>query len=147
MSQNINKVDHVVFMIRPENLEAARVRFQELLGIGFEGPIEAIDYGVRIYIDWSAGVELMAPVNPEKAKAPVEFLETRGEGVWRIVFGVADNDVAIARAKSLGVEVLFRQEGLVHNDAWRERFETIDEAPLAPVYGVPLSFGDIRRID
>jgi methylmalonyl-CoA/ethylmalonyl-CoA epimerase len=145
--QNVNKVDHVVFMVWPENLDAARSTFQTMLGVTFEGPIDAAAQGVRIYIDWDAGIELMSPVDPDTAVAPMRFLRERGEGVWRIVFGVASVDDALAQAATVGVHELFRAPNCIElSPSWSERFERIDECPMETVHGVSLSYGDIRRL-
>ncbi len=144
--QNVNKIDHVVFMLWPENLESAKETFERLLSIKLEGPIESQEQGVRIYIDWESGIELMSPADPEKAVAPMKFLRERGEGVWRIIYGVASVDDAVARAAELGINQLFRAKDCINlSESWSSRFELIDECPMEPVHGVALSFGDIRR--
>jgi|ERR1700677_1532840 4-hydroxyphenylpyruvate dioxygenase-like putative hemolysin len=146
--QNIQRIDHIVFLVHLENLETAMRDFEQLLDITLSGPHYKPDMGIKIYVDWESGIEIYAPVNPEIAVEQSEFLRTRGEGIFRLVFGVADREAAIARAENLGHPIKARVGGFSVTDDWRSVFKRLDEAPLAaPVHGVWLNFGQLEPVD
>jgi methylmalonyl-CoA/ethylmalonyl-CoA epimerase len=51
-------------------------------------------------------LELMEPVGPDTSWR--EFLETNGEGVQRIAFGIRDLDKTVKRSEGLGMPVVHR---------------------------------------
>jgi hypothetical protein len=144
---NGNRVDHVVICVWPENLESAVAHFTELLDIRLEGPFESAKAGLTIYIDWDAGFEVVAPTNPDADwDEPRRFLEEKGEGIFRIVFGMADQAAALERARALGHESTSPSDVFALNPAWRDRFVRMDEARLlGHVNGVGLTLGQIDR--
>ena len=106
MKKFTNHVDHVAWISRPETI-AANVAQLEMLTDAKLTRFERKDMGFVMYISWEAGLEVVAPL-PE----PTEFnqwlrdwLDTRGEGVMSVVFGVRDLDRHKARLERLGVEV------------------------------------------
>jgi 4-hydroxyphenylpyruvate dioxygenase-like putative hemolysin len=140
-SQNINRIDHVIILVTLDNLDRAAAEFSELLALTMEGPFDT--GGLRVYIDWAAGIELYAPTDPAIAVEQTQFLAEHGEGVFRIVFGVRDRSAAIARAEELGIDAR-TIDGFTVNERWQDSFERIDEAPLSrPVHGVRINFGEI----
>ena len=136
------RVDHVVICVEPHHLEGAARRFEGLLGISFEGPIAVPPLGSTIFTDQGAGIELVAPTDPSIARAQREFLDTHGEGVLRVVFGVADIDAARHRAISMGIDVQppFDPTDLV--PYWRPRFARSLQAHVEPAYGLALSLSE-----
>lgn len=143
--QNIGRVNHVVVVVYPENLESAVKSFSELLDLEMEGPFDSKGGGLTVYIDLNAGIEIVAPYDREIATRHFEHLDTHGEGIMTIAFGVADKDAAAARAKELGYEVWRWAEGFAVNPAWADRFEVFSEAALTPtLHGTRLKFAELR---
>jgi hypothetical protein len=127
------KLHHVVFCVRHDNQERAADLWRDL-GLTFaEVPLP--DLGIRVLIDWDAGIELVAPVPGSGAEAAAfaTFLETRGEGIYSVVMAVDEVDGPEAIAVRYGALVEYRQHrdhgGLV-----------IDEVMLEPVHGMPITF-------
>ena len=142
--QNIGRVNHVVVVVYPENLESAVRSFSALLDLDMEGPYDSKTGGMTVYIDLAAGIEIVAPYNPEIATRHYEHLEKHGEGIMTVAFGVADRDAAVARAEGLGFEVWRWANGFDVNPAWVDEFEVFDEAALSPMlHGTRLKFAEV----
>ena len=144
--QNIQRIDHIVMVAEPENVESAAKTYAKLFDIEWEGPFDAEEVGLRCYVCWDAGLELVAPFDKSKMPDMAAFLATHGEGIYRVVFGVSDREAALARAESMGLEVLFRSDALKSNPIWKDRFARIDLSGITPVHGVRISFGQIEPI-
>jgi hypothetical protein len=86
--QNILRIDHIVMVAEPENVDSAAETFAKLLDIEWEGPFDAEEVGLRCYVSWDAGLELVAPFDKAKMPDMAAFLGTHGEGIYRVVFGV-----------------------------------------------------------
>jgi hypothetical protein len=106
MKKFTNHIDHVAWISWPETLEANIAQLEKLADAKLTR-FERKDMGFVMYINWEAGLEVVSPL-PE----PTEFnqwlrdwLETRGEGVMSVVFGVRDLDRHKARLEQLGFEV------------------------------------------
>lgn len=106
MKKFTNHIDHVAWISRLENLEANIAELEKLAGAKLTR-FERKDMGFVMCISWEAGLEVVAPL-----EEPTEFnqwlrdwLDTRGEGVMSVVFGVRDLDRHKARLAALGVEV------------------------------------------
>ncbi len=127
------KLHHVVFCVHHRNQERAANLWRGL-GLTF-ADIALPDLGIRVLIDWDAGIELVSPVpgSGETAAAFTTFLENRGEGIYSVVMAVEEVDGAVAVADRYGAEVEYRQHRQ-HGSL------SIDEAMLAPVYGMPITF-------
>jgi methylmalonyl-CoA/ethylmalonyl-CoA epimerase len=127
------KLHHVVFCVHHRNLERAAELWRDL-GLTF-AEIDLADLGIKVLIDWNAGIELVSPVPGSGQSAAVftTFLENRGEGVYSVVMAVDEVGGAVAIAQRYGVQVEYsqhRQHGSL----------TIDEVMLAPVHGMPITF-------
>jgi hypothetical protein len=101
-----NHIDHVAWISRLENIESNVAELEKLADAKLTR-FERKDMGFVMYINWEAGLEVVAPL-----ETPTEFnqmlrdwLETRGEGVMSVVFGVKDLDRHKARLEALGFEV------------------------------------------
>lgn len=105
MKQNVNHVDHVVWIAHPDNQAAYAERLGSLAGRPLEGPFERTDLGVRIYMSWETGLELLSPIpdhDSEFTRILTTALAARGEGVFAVVFGVPDLEEARSRARQAG---------------------------------------------
>jgi catechol 2,3-dioxygenase-like lactoylglutathione lyase family enzyme len=128
-----HRVDHVALVVRKENLDDAVSRFSALFAIQMEGPFRSA--GLTIYINWDAGLELLSPEDETADNAPARFLRDRGEGLFRLIFGVDDLDAARQRAASSGVRTR-DINAFDLNPEWAERYERMDEALLDdPIFG------------
>ena len=101
-----NHIDHVTWISRLETLEANVAHLEKLTGAKLTR-FERKDMGFVMYISWEAGLEVVAPL-----KEPTDFnkmlsqwLDTRGEGLMAVVFGVEDLDKHKARLEKQGIEV------------------------------------------
>lgn len=144
LQQPVNRVSHVVYCLRPENLDRAAAFFSEVLGARFEDSSRP-ELGLRILISLESGIELIAP-SPELGATPArftEFLEQHGEGVYDLVYGVRDLDETIARAATHGVGVTHRGS-FAHLPPWKGRMDVLDEAHLEPVFGIHVTLGRIE---
>ena len=103
MGNNVGRVDHVVMMCRPENLEAATKRLSEMLEIEFV-PFDAPRQGIRGTLSIEGMLEFITPrEDGSPASASLErVIEERGEGVHSITFGVADAQATHDRLVSQG---------------------------------------------
>lgn len=106
MKKFINHVDHVAWLSRPENLEANVAHLEKLTGATL-ARFDREDMGFSMCISWEAGLEVVAPMERR-----TDFnswlwseLETKGEGVSSVVFGVRDLDAHKARLEAIGIPV------------------------------------------
>jgi len=144
VSQRSKHVDHIILCLEPENVAAAAATFTKLLDIDLEGPLERAGTGLVIYVDWDAGIELMAPSDPSIAREQRQFLDEHGEGVFRICFNFPDRDEALDRAESMGIEVRSRFDVLDLFPHWRNRFDRALESHLEHVHGVSFNFCQVE---
>jgi len=146
MKKFTNHIDHVAWISRPETLEANIAELEKLTGAKLTR-FERRDMGFVMYISWEAGLEVVSPL-PE----PTEFnqwrrdwLETRGEGVMSVVFGVKDLEQHKARLEALGFEVGPLMDD--HPDSpWHDKL-TLWERQAGVVMNTAFVLGDIDYAD
>jgi hypothetical protein len=144
LQQPINRVSHVVYCLKPENLDAAVAFLSEALGATFEDSSRP-ELGLRIKISLESGLELIAPA-PDLGPTPERFtnhLAERGEGVYDVVYGVRDLDEVIARSAQLGIGGTHRGS-FTDVPPWKGRFDVFEEAHLEPIHGLNLTLGRIE---
>lgn len=144
LRQPIDRVSHVVYCLRPENLDRAAAFLADALGARFEDSSRP-ELGLRILISLESGLELISP-DPSLGTTParfVDFLERHGEGVYDVVYGVRDLDETIAKASAHGVGVTHRGS-FANLPPWEGRMDVLDEAHLEPVFGMNLTLGRIE---
>jgi hypothetical protein len=86
----INHVDHVCWLTRDENLDAAAKKMAAMAGAKWDGPNVREALGIRQYLSWEAGLEIIAPqagCTTDLCKQLNAVLETRGEGIWSVIIG------------------------------------------------------------
>ena len=148
MKQNINRIDHVIWICKPENQARYVEQISRLCRVEFYGPVEKPDLGAIIYINWSAGIEVITPIsdaNPA-AKQWFEHLEARGEGILGVVFGVADIEAGRKHAESLGYDV----GGVIENtgdEPYADEMEAMKEIVIGNIINSVFVFGEIKRAD
>ncbi len=144
MQQPKNRVSHVVYCFRDENLDRAAEFLTEVLGAKFEDSSRP-ELGLRIFVSFENGLELIAPSPDIGAVGErfTRFLEEHGEGVYNIVYGVEDLDETAGRAKPYGVNVTHRSS-FADVPPWQGRFDVLDEAHFEPYLGMKITLGRIE---
>jgi len=144
MKKFLDHVDHVAWICRPENLGSTVLALSQLCNIEFGEPAVTDDLGLTIYLSWEAGLEVVAPHPKVTAYNQLlhERLETRGEGMWGIIFGVDKLEDAIERARKLG----YNPSPIVGNNPespWADKVETVRESRATEILGTWFIFGEI----
>lgn len=105
MQKIVDHIDHVVWISSPENLEANVASLEAIANTKLTR-FEREDMGFIMYLSWEAGIELVCPMaKPTDFNAALKaHLETRGEGIIGVVFGIQDLDAHKARLAALGIE-------------------------------------------
>lgn len=106
MKKFINHVDHVVYVSRYETVEANVADLEAITDARMVRHVRQ-DMQCVLYIDWSAGLEMVAPL-PERTpvnEALHARLDSHGEGLIATVFGVADLDAHKAKLEANGFHV------------------------------------------
>jgi hypothetical protein len=111
MSDNVNCVHHVVWCVKVESLERVREYCEQGLGLSMQD-LDLPDLGIHVLISWDGGIEIMAPTYPEGSlvASANEFLETRGEGVYSVVFNVANLELGVAQLEEQGASQVFAED-------------------------------------
>jgi 4-hydroxyphenylpyruvate dioxygenase-like putative hemolysin len=159
VGKRTNVIDHVVFIYRLENLDAARDELSAALGItDWDGPKEFERFGIIQTQSVSAGVELLAPTGDHGFIA--DHLKQHGEGFFSLVYGVEDLDKAVQEARDRGIEPVLDDDGspliidsMVGGDdggpahpTWVGKVTVYKEVPLQPVAGLSLYLGEIEAV-
>lgn len=121
MKKFINHVDHAVYLSRWDAIEVNAAQLTALTDAEMER-CERPDMGCVIYVDWAAGLEIVAPL-PQRSQlnqALYDRLDSHGEGLLAIVFGVEDLEAHKAKLEAKGLQVGPLMVG--HSDEpWFER--------------------------
>jgi hypothetical protein len=106
MKKFVNHVDHVQWICRLENAERHIADLEAITDAKLMC-IDRSDVGCLIYIDWSAGLEVVVPLAERTASNQFlhDWLETRGEGLFGIAFGVADLEKHGEKLEAKGFKV------------------------------------------
>ena len=148
MKQNVNHIDHVIWICKPENQSAYVKQLSELCNVRFHGPVDKESLGVRIYISWAAGLEVVTPLsdsNPN-AKSLQTHLNERGEGILGVVFGVPDIGEGRTRAQGLGYPVSDIIEN-VGDEPYVHETECMKEVIVGNIASSLFILGEIRYAD
>lgn len=146
------RINHFVWLVRPENIAGQVRRLEALLESEFEimsGP------GFQAYVNWDARLELLSPTNEDSPGAQHlrGLLEERGEGPFALTIRVADIDTAAEHARSVGFPVgpeltpADPAERLAEIRAFTEKIDDIREIPLGDFLGVGLMLCEIKFAD
>jgi hypothetical protein len=105
MKKFTNHVDHVAWISRPETLDDNVAQLEKLTGARLTR-FQREDMGFVMCISWEAGLEVVSPMErrTEFNQMLWDWLDSRGEGVMSVVFGVRDLDAHKARLAALGFE-------------------------------------------
>lgn len=102
----VDDFEKLELLVGQDEIDAAVVCFNDLLGAHFRPPTHLPDQDVLTTTDFDARLELLAPASPN---SPVQrSLERKGRGaIGPIVWRVADIDAAKAHVAALGYRVAF----------------------------------------
>lgn len=146
MKKFINRVDHVVYISTLEAIDA-NIESLEMLTDAKLERCDRHDMGAVICVDWSAGLEVVAPLLPRSGvnEALYQRLETHGEGLLAIVYGVADLEAHKAKLEAKGISVgpLMTSNPI---EPWYDRL-VLRERFSQPVMGNWLVFSQIDYND
>ena len=62
MQQSINRLDHIAFLVRPENIYKFKQQFSDTLGVKWDEEVVYEKAGMVAIPAWDAGIELVAPL-------------------------------------------------------------------------------------
>jgi hypothetical protein len=130
--RNVNRVDHVAGLVRPENYEATIARFAELFDTEFYGPTDRPESGMRVALSLDAGIELITPLDDDPENPFNRMLAARGEHWLSVVMGVRDLDASCDHLARLGYKPMMRRSGLASGDPYRGRLKRYELATYAP---------------
>lgn len=105
LKQNINHVDHIVWVSRPETMAENVRKLSALTRCEMHGPFDRTDQGLRVCVSFTGGVEIVAPIDgidTVMTRFLRDFLDKRDEGLMFCIFGVPDIMEAREHAASLG---------------------------------------------
>jgi hypothetical protein len=147
MNQNVNHVDHVVWVAEPDNHQRFVDKLSALFDVEFEGPFERTDMGITVSVSWGGGLEVVSPgaTGPFSEKAR-NHLDSRGESVFAMIFGIPDIEKARARAESLG----YQTSPVIENmggEPWGHQLLSFKESAIEEFAGTLLLFGEITYPD
>ena len=94
MKRTVNRVHHVIGMVRPENFESAISKMSLSLQTPCYGPFDRPDHGIRVAISMDAGIELIAPLATDKGDQLIASLNALGERWISVVVAVRNLDKA-----------------------------------------------------
>ena len=140
-------ISRVVMIYRPENLRGAVKEFTRALDItDFEGPYDLEEMGVQVVISWTAGIELIAPMQSGTHSAAMwDVLKQRGEGMFNLVYRVRNLQKAEAHAAAHGYPRRGEQiNALDVEQSWRDRFRLLKEAALENIAGTAVTLIQIE---
>lgn len=106
MKKFVNRIDHVTWISRPENIESNVATLEALSGARLTR-FDREDMGFSMYINWEAGLEVVTPMEKptDFNRMLYDWLESRGEGLMGVVFGIRDLDKHKARLEEQGFDV------------------------------------------
>lgn len=146
MQKLVNHVDHVAWLSRPENLDAHVAHLEQITGATLVR-FDRLDMGFSMRISWEAGLEIVAPMveRTDFNQWLWSELETKGEGVTSVVFGVKDLDAHKARFEKLGIPVGPLMDD--HPDSpWHDKLVLL-ERTVGEVMNTNFILGDIDYAD
>ena len=147
MVQFNNRIDHIAWVVHTDNQEAYVEKLEKLFGIRFEGPLIRDEFGIRLWMSWESGLEIISPWGTgEHAKMWADRLAERGEGIHAMVFGVPNIEESSDHARQLGYGVS-PTIGFAGSEPWKHKLETFKEAVVGDFMGTMVCFGEIRYPD
>ena len=147
MPNSIDHVSHVVFCVRPEQMDEVR-QFWSALDVELEEFVRE-DYGLRILYGWNTGVEIITSVGTTGGfvEAVSTHLATHGPGIYSVVYGVASLAMAAEQVRAAGADVDIFPESMNGNEPWFHRYEYLREGLVLGHDTLRLSLVEKRHAD
>lgn len=146
MEKFTNHIDHVAWISRYETLE------ENLAALEARADARLMRYtheenGYVICVNWEAGLEVLAPLpgRTDYNGMMHDWLESRGEGVIFVAFGVSDLDKHAARLQAVGIDVGPHFEDRAETP-WRDQL-VLRERTAGMVMGSVFVLADIDYVD
>jgi 4-hydroxyphenylpyruvate dioxygenase-like putative hemolysin len=97
--------------VNAQSLERARRYCEEGLGLAMQD-LDLPDLGIHVLISWEGGIEIMAPTYAEGTlvASAQQFLASRGEGVYSVVFNVENLEDAVEKLEAQGATLVFAED-------------------------------------
>lgn len=149
MNQNINHVDHIVWVSHLENLEANVAKLEALTRVKLHGPFDRTDQGMRVCVSFEGGVEILAPLDgydTVMSRHCRAWLEKSGEGMFAVVFGVRDIMEAREHAARLGYTPGPLLE-CVGGEPWATDLGKFQESVICEFMNILFVYGEIDYPD
>ena len=126
----------------------------ELFGVEFERLNDPSLVGTckDIYISFDGGLEFIAPLRPDDvmSRKYLDFLDAHGEGLYGLVFRVADIGASIDHARALGYpasDMLQSPDPAVRRKflaTYSSQCTDAQEAYIGPLVGTEVIFGELE---
>lgn len=113
---NFGKIEHIGIAVK--NLEEAKIRYTQLLGISPYKQEEVEREGVitLFYLVGETKIELLTPTRPDSAIA--KFIEKKGEGIHHIAYYVENIHEMIQTLKLQGFEFIYDEPKEGADNKW-----------------------------
>ena len=165
MPDPMKRIDHFVWVVRPENIKAYVEKLSALFDVQFDFRDGPANDGspVQTYVSWDAGLELIAPFAHPDARPIAEHavareisahLEEHGEGPFGIVMRVENVAAEVERLRELGYDVSSVAPHLGSKDdrtrvlrAWTDRLLYLEEAFVDDFLKTKLIIGEFEYPD
>lgn len=131
MIRNVNRVDHVVGVVRRENLEGVIARMSEIFATRFYGPYDRPAMRAQVAMSLDAGIELLAPADDDPENPFNKMLAAKGEHWLSVVMGVRDMDATCDHLARLGYKPMARKSALGGSDTYPDTLTRLDQAVFA----------------
>ncbi|KAJ9646676.1 hypothetical protein H2204_000368 [Knufia peltigerae] len=159
--QQINHVSHVCFIVRKENLQLFKDQLTRAFNVtDWDGPLEVTPMGLLQTGSISTGLEIIAPLDDQdEDNVFTQHIQAKGEGLFSVIYGVKDVELAAKEAQERGTELMNGPDGKpltidsmtgmngqpVHA-AWNERLKVYREIALKPMFGINFWLGQIEPL-
>ncbi len=147
MKKFVNHIDHVVWISSLTNLEKNVAELEAVTDATFVR-FQRDELGIVMCIDWDAGLEVVAPYDEktEFNQMMHDHLDTRGEGLFGVVFGVDDLEAHKDKMEAKGIPMGPSMDS-VPNSPWHHRLFLRERMVLQPVFNSQVVIGQIDYAD
>jgi predicted enzyme related to lactoylglutathione lyase len=150
--ERVRGLHHVTYCVQPDSMDRARAYWEQAIGLDRMEDLDLTDLGIRVLVSWEGGVEIMCPTNEEGSMAIAvrQFLDERGEGVYSVVYNVADIEMTRAKIVADGGQLVFEEvipaeavdDRALASDPVKERF-SIKQALYEDICGMRVCLQEI----
>jgi len=147
MKKFVNHIDHVVWISKLANIEK-NVEELEAVTEAKLLRFQRDDMGFVMYLDWDAGLEVVAPYDEktEFNQGLHDHLDTKGEGLLGVVFGVDDLEKHKDKLEAKGIPIGPPMDDLP-TSPWHHRLVLRERMVLQPVFNSQMVLGQIDYAD